>query len=161
MPLADYVVDRWERAREYGFGEGSSVYDSCLVLGEVSVGTNTWIGPFTVLDGSGGLTIGDGCAISAGVQIYTHDTVANIISGGAAVVERTSTRIGSRVYIGPQTVLARGVVVGDGAVVGAHSFVDRDVPAHARVWGRPARPASEQSTPPAEPPAPQTLPPQS
>lgn len=158
MPLADYVVNRWERACEYGFGEGSSVYDSCLLLGEVSVGTNTWIGPFTVLDGSGGLTIGDGCAISAGVQIYTHDTVANIVSGGAAEVERSPTRIGSRVYIGPQTVVARGVVIGDGAVVGAHSFVDQDVPDLARVWGRPARPAPEQATPP-EPPQP--LPPQS
>src|SRR5215218_4042343 len=58
LPLADYLVDRWEKARRLGFGAGSSIYDSSLVLGHVKVGENTWIGPFTVLDGSGGLEIG-------------------------------------------------------------------------------------------------------
>lgn len=58
LPLADYVVDRWDKARELGFGEGTSIYDSSLVLGDVQVGRHTWIGPFTVLDGSGGLAIG-------------------------------------------------------------------------------------------------------
>lgn len=70
LPLGDYVVDRWEKARSLGFGEGTSIYDSSLVLGDVRVGARTWIGPFTVLDGSGGLEIGDTCSVSAGVQIY-------------------------------------------------------------------------------------------
>jgi NDP-sugar pyrophosphorylase family protein len=69
LPFADYIVDRWEKAKALGFGEGSSIYDSALVLGDVRVGKNTWIGPFTVLDGPGGLEIGDNCSISAGVQI--------------------------------------------------------------------------------------------
>ena len=54
LPLADYIVDRWEKARELGFGEGTSIYDSSLVFGDVRVGEHTWIGPFTLLDGSGG-----------------------------------------------------------------------------------------------------------
>jgi carbonic anhydrase/acetyltransferase-like protein (isoleucine patch superfamily) len=32
-----------------GFGEGSSVYDSCLVLGDVRVGKNVWVGPLLSL----------------------------------------------------------------------------------------------------------------
>ena len=32
LPLGDYVVDRWEKAKELGFGEGASIYDSVLVL---------------------------------------------------------------------------------------------------------------------------------
>lgn len=66
LPFADYIVDRWEKARELGFGEGASIYDSSLVLGDVKVGHDTWIGPFfTVLDGSGsGLTIGSHCSMS-------------------------------------------------------------------------------------------------
>src|SRR5262245_48320875 len=75
LPFGDYVVDRWEKARALGFGEQSSVYDSVLVFGDVVVGARTWIGPFVILDGSGGLTIGSNCSISAGVQIYTHDSV--------------------------------------------------------------------------------------
>ncbi len=77
VSLGDLVTDRWQNAREYGFGEGTSCYDNVLVLGDVRVGKNSWIGPNCILDGSGGpLVIGDYCSISAGVQIYTHDTVA-------------------------------------------------------------------------------------
>src|SRR3982750_1585315 len=88
LPLGDLVADRWARARALGFGEGTSVYDSALVLGDVRVGERTWIGPQTVLDGSGGLTIGSTCSISAGVHIYTHDTVRWALSGGVAPYER-------------------------------------------------------------------------
>ncbi|WP_211240344.1 hypothetical protein [Aminiphilus circumscriptus] len=68
LPFGDYVVDRWEKAAFLGFGEKTSVYDSAIVLGDVQVGANTWIGPFVILDGSGGLVIGSNCSISAGVQ---------------------------------------------------------------------------------------------
>ena len=53
LPFADEVLDRWERAKKLKFGEGTSIYDSSYVFGEVVVGKNTWIGPFTVIDGSG------------------------------------------------------------------------------------------------------------
>ena len=138
LPQADYFMDRWDRAKAMGFGEGSSVYDSCLVLGEVHVGKNTWIGPFTILDGSGGgLWIGDGCAISAGVHIYTHDTVGAVISGAPTTL--APVRIGNNVYIGPQTVVAKGVNIGDRAVIGTHSFVNHDVPPGKKAFGNPAR----------------------
>jgi acetyltransferase-like isoleucine patch superfamily enzyme len=139
LPLGDYVVDRWEKARRLGFGEGTSIYDSSLVLGDVKVGENTWIGPFTVLDGSGGLEIGSYCSISAGVQIYTHDTVDWALSGGTAPPRRDATRIGSRCYLGPNVVVARGVTIGDGCVVGANSLVLRDLPAGSKAYGTPCR----------------------
>ena len=139
LPLGDYVVDRWEKARRLGFGEGASIYDSALVLGEVKVGEHTWVGPFTVLDGSGGLEIGAWCSISAGVQIYSHDTVAWALSGGQAKAERAPTRIGSRCYLGPNTVVAKGVTIGDGCVIGANSLVLDDVPAGSKAWGTPCR----------------------
>lgn len=140
LPLADYVVDRWERAREMGFGEGTSVYDSVLVLGDVKVGAKTWIGPFVVLDGSGGgLVIGDHCSISAGVQIYTHDTVRAAVSGGAEPYEHAPTRIGNRCYLGPQTVVAKGVTIGEGSVVGANSLVLHDIPPGVKAFGTPCR----------------------
>ena len=82
VPLGDLMTDRWEIARDYGFGEGTSCYDNVLILGDVQVGAHCWIGPNVILDGSGGLTIGDHCAISAGVQIYSHDTVARYTSMG-------------------------------------------------------------------------------
>jgi acetyltransferase-like isoleucine patch superfamily enzyme len=139
LPFADYVVDRWQKAADLGFGEGSSIYDSSLVLGDVNVGKHTWIGPFTVLDGSGGLEIGDYCSISAGVQIYTHDTVKWSISGGIIQAERESVKIGSRCYIGPNVVISKGIYIGDGCVIGANSFVNCDIPENHKAWGAPAR----------------------
>lgn len=139
LPFADYIVDRWQKAQALGFGEGSSIYDSTLVLGDVFVGKNTWIGPFTVLDGSGGLRIGDNCSISAGVQIYTHDTVQWAISNGIAKPEHAATRIGDCCYIGPNTIISKGVVIGDGCIIGANSFVNRDIPNGKKAWGTPCR----------------------
>ena len=80
--FGDYFTDRFDRAKKENFGEGSSVYDNVLIIGDVKVGKNTWIGPNCILDGSGGLEIGDHCSISAGVHIYTHDTVENSNSLG-------------------------------------------------------------------------------
>lgn len=139
LPLGDYVVDRWEKARALGFGEGTSVYDSAHVFGDVRVGRDTWIGPFVVLDGSGGLTIGSHCSISAGVQIYSHDTVAWATSGGRAPAAHAPTAIGDNCYIGPHAVIAKGVTVGAGCVVGAHSVVLSSLPPGSKAVGAPAR----------------------
>lgn len=136
------MVDRWEKAALLGFGAGTSIYDSALVLGEVRVGSKCWIGPGVVLDGSGGLTIGDNCSISAGVQIYSHDSVQWAITGGTAPYEHAPTRIGSNCYIGPNAVIAKGVTIGDRAVVGAGAVVLQDVVEGGRVGGVPARPLS-------------------
>jgi acetyltransferase-like isoleucine patch superfamily enzyme len=139
LPFGEYLVDRWEKARYLGFGQGSSIYDSALVLGEVKVGINTWIGPFTILDGSGGLTIGDHCSISAGVQIYSHDSVRWAISGGKETYEYGQTVIEDNCYIGPNTVIARGARIGTGSVVGANSYVDKSWPKGSKIVGNPAR----------------------
>jgi acetyltransferase-like isoleucine patch superfamily enzyme len=141
VSVGDLLTDRWEIARDYGFGEGTSCYDNVLILGNVKVGRNCWIGPNVVLDGSGGeLSIGDQVDISAGVHIYTHDTVQRAISGGVASVEYAPTRIGSCVYIGPHSVIQKGVRIGDCVVIGAMSLVNRDVPSNTKVWGIPATP---------------------
>ena len=139
LPFGDYVVDRWEKARALGFGEGASIYDSALVIGDVKVGEQTWIGPGVVLDGSGGLSIGAYCSISAGVQIYSHDSVAWATSGGEKEIERAATRIGDRCYIGPNTIIAKGISIGDGSVVGAGSVVLSDIPANTTAAGAPCK----------------------
>ena len=59
LPLDEMLFDRWERARSLGFGPGASIYHNSYVYGDVRVGAGTWVGPFTILDGSGGLGVGD------------------------------------------------------------------------------------------------------
>lgn len=140
LPLQELLSDRWERARKLGFGEGSSIYAESYVYGDVTVGSNSWIGPYTLLDGSGGLRIGSGCDISAGVQIYTHDTVQRVLSEGREPTMHDPVTIGDYCHIGAQTVIARGVSIGDHAVIGACSFVNRNVAPYTVAVGVPCRP---------------------
>jgi acetyltransferase-like isoleucine patch superfamily enzyme len=139
LSFGDYIVDRWDKARELGFGEGASIYDSAIVLGDVKVGHRTWIGPFVLLDGSGGLSVGSNCTISAGVQLYSHDTVQWAVSGGLASYEHAPTSIGDNCFIGPNTVVAKGVRIGDRCIIGANSFVLRDIPEGSKAFGTPCR----------------------
>jgi acetyltransferase-like isoleucine patch superfamily enzyme len=136
LPAGDYVFDRFEKAKYLGFGEKTSVYDSSYIFGDVKVGSNCWIGPFTILDGSGGgLEIGDNCDISAGVHIYTHDTVNRVIKGQD--INIAPVKIGRHVYIGPHSVITKGVMIGDYVVIGANSYVDKDIPSNSKGWGNP------------------------
>lgn len=139
LPFGDYISDRWEKARTLGFGEGTSIYDSAHVFGDVKVGAGSWIGPFTILDGSGGLEIGSNCSISAGVQIYSHDTVDWAVSGGQAPYAYAATRIGNNCYIGPNTVIAKGVTIGAGCIIGAGSLVLSNIQAGQKAYGSPCR----------------------
>lgn len=141
LPFEELLFDRWARAHSLGFGTGTSIYHNSYVYGDVSVGENTWIGPFTLLDGSGGLRIGSHCSISAGVQIYTHDTVKWAVSAGRAAYERASVHVGDACYIGSQTVIAKGVTIGEHTVIGSCSFVNRDIPPYTVAFGAPCRPA--------------------
>lgn len=139
LPMNELLTDRWEKARFLGFGIGSSAYDSALIIGDVVVGQNTWIGPFTILDGSGGLSIGSFCSISAGVQIYSHDTVKWAITGGRAEYEYENVEIDDNCYIGPNVVISKGIKLGKGTVVGANSFVRDSFPPGSRIAGNPAK----------------------
>lgn len=141
LPFADALFDRWDRARSLGFGEGTSVYDSAAFFGSVTVGEQTWIGPNTLLDGSGAeLRIGSHCNISAGVQIYTHDSSMRCVSMGAIDLLAGAVSLGNGTYIGSQSIISPNVSVGDRCIVGANSFVNADVPDRTVVAGSPARP---------------------
>jgi acetyltransferase-like isoleucine patch superfamily enzyme len=112
-------------------------------VGTPTVGEGTWIGAFTVIDGTGGLTIGKGCDISSGVHIYTHSSARRCVSARAVpVVDTSPVEIGDHVFIGANAVVSMGVTIGSHAVVGAGAVVTRDVPPYTVVVGVPARPVA-------------------
>lgn len=140
LPLGELLVNRWEKAKFCGFGADTSIYDSSIVMGDVKVGNNVWIGPFTLLDGSGAtLLVGNNCTISSGVQIYTHDTVDNCVSGGLCETKKAPVNIGDNSYIGPMSIIGKGVALGKHCIVGANSFVNKSYPDYAIIAGTPAR----------------------
>lgn len=142
MPFYEEILGdkaRWDRARFLGFGGDTSIYQSSYVYGDVKVGHHTWIGPFTILDGTGGLQIGNYCNISSGVQIYTHESSDWALSGGKAKYTKAPVRVGNCSYIGSLTIIRMGVNIGDHVLVGAHSFVGKSIPSNSIVVGCPAR----------------------
>lgn len=132
-----------DRAAEHGFAD-NPYNRHAWIIGDPRIGPGTWIGAFTVIDGSGGLTIGAGCDISCGAHIYTHSSIRRCVSGREyPAVERRATRIGDRVFIGANAVVNMGVSIGDEAVVAAGAVVTRDVPDRTVVAGVPARPVAK------------------
>ncbi len=126
-------------------------------VGEPSIGEGAWIGAFCVIDGSGGLRIGNGVNVSAGAQIYTHSTVARCVSEREFPIQRQPTTIGDYVYIGANAVVLMGCELGDHTVVAAGAVVREGTiaPPYSLLVGVPARivldgarrhatPASEQ-----------------
>lgn len=135
LPLSELIVDRWEKAQYLKFGDKVSIYDSSLVFGKVTVGASTWIGPFTILDGTGGLSIGKFCNIGSGVHIYTHDTIAWVLSGGKKKYRYAPVKIGSYTYIAPHTIITKGVTIGQRCLIGANSIVNKDIPDNSIAFG--------------------------
>ncbi|MEO6317248.1 MAG: acyltransferase [Acidimicrobiales bacterium] len=140
LPFQDALIDRWDRARRLGFGPDASIYASAVVLGAVEVGDFSWIGPNVLLDGSGGgIAIGRWCSVSAGAQVYTHDTVERALTLGRAPQHTGAVRIGDGCHLGALSLVVAGVEIGDQCVVGANSLVNRSIPARSIAFGTPAR----------------------
>ncbi len=140
LPSNELLFDRWEKADLCKAGKGSSIYDSSILMGNVVIGKTVWIGPWVLLDGTGGeLFIGDYCNISAGVQIYTHDTIENVLSGGDAPKKNAPVKIDNNCYIAPMCIISKGVTIGECSVVAANSFVNTSFDSHSIIAGTPAK----------------------
>jgi acetyltransferase-like isoleucine patch superfamily enzyme len=140
LPSGEVIFNRFDKARELGFGEGSSIYDTSVVMGPVEVGQKVWVGPYTLLEGlSDHLKIGDFVSIASGSAIYTHDSTRYYVSGGRVPFTKGPVTIGSYTAIGTMSVIACGVTVGSHCVIAAHSFVNHDVPDYCICAGVPAK----------------------
>ncbi len=140
LPFEELLFNRWENAKYLKARNGSSVYRNCYVYGNVKIGKNTWIGPYTLLDGSGGeIKIGDYCTISSGVHIYTHNAVKWVLTSGKMKYDNKSVKIDNNTYIGPYAVLSMKASLGKYCVVGAQSFVNSVIPDNSIVAGVPGK----------------------
>ena len=140
-------------------GQGTRIWHQAQVREGACLGANCIVGKGAYVDFD--VTIGDNVKIQNGVYVYHGVTIeAGVFLGPGVILtndklprainpdgslksdadwEVSSTLIGRGASIGAGAVILPGVTIGEFAMVGAGAVVTRDVPAHALVYGNPAR----------------------
>ena len=106
----------------------------------LKLGRRTDIGAFTYINARHGVDIGDEVQIGSHCSIYSVST----IDGKTGPVV-----LGRKACVGAHSVIMPGVTIGENAVIGAMSFVNKDIPPGGVAYGVPAR-IVRQSHSPAE-----------
>ncbi|MEB3215440.1 MAG: acyltransferase [Nostocales cyanobacterium 94392] len=109
---------------------------------------NVFVWHYTILDGTGGLEIGEGCQIGAWVGIFTHSShIAIRIYGNhyQEVPENEKigykiapVKIGKYVFIGAGAKILPGITIGNGALISAGAVVTKNIGDFEIVSGNPA-----------------------
>jgi acetyltransferase-like isoleucine patch superfamily enzyme len=105
----------------------------------LAIGDRTYLNFNTTVIASERIEIGAECAIAWNVAIIDTDFHFLFGDDGKPPVAKDPVQIGDRVWIGTGATVLKGVQIGDGAVVAAHSVVSRDVPPQCLVAGAPAK----------------------
>ncbi len=114
-----------------------------IVSKDSDIGDYTYIGFNCFITKS---TIGRYCSIANNVSIGMGEHRIKRVSTSTLFYEKPyevltekNCIIGNDVWLGQNVVVRRGVTIGDGAIVGANSFVNKDVAAFSIVAGSPAK----------------------
>ena len=117
-----------------------------IVSLDSDIGNYNYIGSNSIISSA---SIGNYCSIAPNVLIGPANHPLEYISTSSHLFNKSTkfefdmfkkkTRIGNDVWIGANVVVLQGVTIGDGAVIGANSFVNKDVPAFSVFAGCPAK----------------------
>jgi acetyltransferase-like isoleucine patch superfamily enzyme len=123
----------------------------------MSFGKYTYGKPITHWDSENAkLVVGNFCSIAGNVNIYLggnhrtdwistypfghiHKDVFNTFDGTGHPTTNGDIQIGNDFWIGMSVKIMSGVKIGDGAVIGAHSLVTKNVEPYTIVGGNPAK----------------------
>lgn len=125
-------------------GKGVHVYPKVEIWApwNIELGDNCGIANGANLYSQGKIYIGKKTVISQGVQLCTgtHDYTKI----GFPLVTKPIA-IGDNVWVASDSFIHPGVSIGDGAVIGARSVVNRDMPAWMVCSGHPCKPLKERT----------------
>ncbi len=108
--------------------------------GFIKLGDNCEIGANCVLNGAGGITLGNDVHLGPLVTISANQLYRDVRSDDPAThMQFLPVTIQDGALIGPSTCIAPGVVIGRRAIVGAGSAVLTDIPPDCVAQGVPAR----------------------
>ena len=117
----------------------------------VKIGSHTDVQPHTIFWGGGLTILGDRVSTGPGTVFlsatYSHAKGLKMVDGlgeGSAETLGGKLEVGNDVYIGAKSVIMP-VTIGEGAVIGACSFVNKNVDPWGIYVGSPARKIGERS----------------
>ena len=120
---------RWQKPRFSR--EGMKKWHwKCQHYKNLEIGRNVDIGSFTYLNAKRGIALGDYVQIGSHCSLYSIST----IDGKEGAIS-----IGKNAKVGSHSIIMPGVTIGDNSVIGAFSFVNKDIPPNAIAYGIPAR----------------------
>lgn len=96
----------------------------------LKLGKNTDIGAFTYINAKYGVEIQDNVQVGSHSSIYSHSTIDN---------KRGKITIKKNVRIGSHSIIMPGVTIGENSIIGAFSFINRDVPDNVVAVGIPVK----------------------
>ena len=111
-----------------------------MIMPCMRIGNNSHIARLSIVAAGGGVTIGENCAISSFVSIFSVTNVGGSDGSGELSTAEGPVTIGDRVFIGANAAILPGVTIGDGATVAAGAVVTQNVPPGETVGGVPAKP---------------------
>jgi len=127
------------------------------LAGHIDIGPFVYVGDNSILYARDGVTIGAGTLIAHNVNVFDNDThpidagerVAHFQQllghrpGARFAIRSAPVRIGRRCWLAVNTVVCKGVTIGDDTIVSANSVVTSDLPAGVVAAGNPAVPIRE------------------
>lgn len=121
--------EKWEKPK---IKEGKMTKWSWLVQGVkgLKLGSKTDVGAFTYINATEGVVIEDEVQIGSHCSIYSVSTIDN---KKGKVILKNNCKIGSHSVVMP------GVTIGENSIVGAFSFVTKDIPENVIAFGCPAK----------------------
>jgi acetyltransferase-like isoleucine patch superfamily enzyme len=122
-------------------GIGSIVMSGCdFIKGPISLGRNAFVNQRCLIEGAGGITIGNEVRIGHGTMLLTstHEEGSRIRRAGPLV--RLPITIGDGAWIGAACTIIPGSIIGARSIVGATSLVRGRLNEDTANVGSPAKP---------------------
>lgn len=106
----------------------------------LSIGSYCCINPYSFINCSGGVEIGDGTIIGPHLTIYSimHDYKNAECIPFSNTDIYSKVKIGRNCWIGTNVIILSGVLIGDGCIIGAGAVITKSYPKGSVIVGNPS-----------------------